>query len=324
MKARFAASRERAQAEERYRSLVDHASDGITIVDLDSGKFMEEANPRMEALFGLSRDDLLGKLGIKDLSPELQPDGRTSAEAAVVYGSAAFNDAVQRFEWIFRTVDGIDFPCLVTLARFPHPTHRMVRASVVDLREQKKAEQARLELEQKVAQLHRLELIGQMTGDVAHDFNNVLSVLMGNLELLDEKAEDPEVKSIIKSAMDATEHGAGLTRAMLNYSRQAPLKPETFRLSDVVRKMKSLMSRTIPSRISIETDFEGESWAIAADLRNTESAILNLVLNACDATPNDGRIEICAIGEEVSECSPYICFWLLVWTGSERGWTNGI
>ena len=291
MKARVSALKERAQAEERYRSLVDHAADGITVIDLDSGKFAEEVNPRFEVLFGWSQYELLGKRGPKDISPEFQPDGRASVTAATAYLNAAFNSGVQRVEWISRTADGDNFPSQLTLTRFPHPTRRMVRASIVDLTDQKQAEQVHRDLEQKLAQSHRLELVGQMTGGAAHDFNNVLSILLGNLELLNRKAQDPETRSIIKSAMDATEHGAGLTRAMLNYSRRAPLHPVTFKLSHVVRRMESLIFRTIPSRITIETDFEDEAWAIEADLSNTESAILNLVLNACDATPKDGRIK---------------------------------
>ena len=229
-------------------------------------------------------------------SPEY---ARSSAEAAMAYLNAAFVEGTQRFEWLGRTADGRDFPCQISCIRFPHPTRRMVRASVLDLTQQTHAEQARLDLEQKLARSHRLELVGQMTGGVAHDFNNVLSILLGNLELLDEKAADPETRSVIKSAMEATEHGARLTRAMLNYSRQAPLHPETFKVSDVVRRMENLISRTIPSRISIETDFEDESWAIAADVSNTESAILNLVLNSYDATPNNGLIKIRTASVEV-------------------------
>ncbi len=301
MIARNSAAQGREQVEERYRSLVAHAPDGITVVDLDSLTFVEDVNPRMEELCGWSRSELLHKRGPKDISPEFQPDGRTSQDAAIAYMAEAFNEGTLRCDWILRNANDVDFPCQITLIRFPHPTRRMVRASIVDLTDQKQAEQARLDLEQKLAQSQRLELIGQMTGGVAHDFNNVLGVLMSNLELIEEKSEDPEIKAIINSAMDAAQHGAGLTRAMLNYSRQAPLHPETFKLSEVVRRMESLISRAIPSRISISMHFIDGNSTIAADLSNTESAILNLVLNARDAIPKDGRIEISTASVEMSD-----------------------
>jgi len=283
---------EQKKIEARYRQLVDQADDGITILDIDTGLFTEEANPSLLSLFGCSREDILDKRSPVDFSPEFQPDGRPSREAAFGFIMAAFEGQPQRFDWVHQDINARAFPCEITLTRFPHPTRRLIRASIVDLTAQKKAEEARRDLEKQLARSHRLELIGQMTGGVAHDFNNVLSVLLGNLEVLESKAEELDTKKTIRNAIDAAEQGAGLTRAMLNYARQAPLKPETLDLNRVVAHMENLISSTIPARIKIEIQLDDENWSVAADRSNTESAILNLVLNACDAMPNDGQIKI--------------------------------
>lgn len=301
VKEQAVADAKRQRAEARYRSLIDYATEGIIVVDADTGLFVEEANIRAQELYGMTRDELLEKVGPADLSPPRQPDGRPSLQAAMSYTRAALAGDVQHFEWTHRNAKGVDFPCQITLTRFPHPTRRLVRGSIVDLTERKKIEEQRKALERQLAQSHRLELIGQMTGGVAHDFNNMLGVLLGNLELLQERTRDADTASIIQTAIDATEQGAGLTRAMLNYARQAPLKPETFMLGDVVRKMESLISRTIPARISIKTDFSDQNWPITADPSNTESAILNLVLNARDAVQNDGQIAISTASIEVKD-----------------------
>ncbi len=292
--------KDKAEAEERYRNLVDFAPDGIVIYDLDTGLFVDEANPQLEEIFGLSRDKLLGKLGPVDFSPEYQPDGRLSADAAKELTRAALAGEIQRFEWTHLNAQGEEIPCQITLVPFPDPSRRLVRGSIINISSQKKAEQTRLSLENQLAQSQRLELIGQMTGGVAHDFNNVLSALLGHLELLLERVNDAETKEIIQSAINATEQGAGLTRAMLNYARQAPLKPKTFKLSEVVQKMEELISRTIPARIALKTDLTDEHWMIRADPSTTESAILNLVLNAVDAMTNDGyiRIELSSVSIE--------------------------
>lgn len=296
-----AAVKEKAEAEERYRNLVDYAPDGIVILELDTGLFVDEVNPQVESLLGVSRDEILGKLRPTDVSPEYQPDGRLSSEAAMAYVTAAHAGDIQSFEWVHLNAQGEEIPCQITLVPFPDPTRRLIRASIIDVTKQKKAEQARLALENQLAHSQRLEMVGQMTGGVAHDFNNVLSALLGNLELLQQKITDSESEAIIQSAIQATEQGAGLTRAMLNYARQAPLVPETFRLSDVVRKMQSLISRTIPARIILTTDLRDERHSITADLSNTESAILNLVMNACDATPNNGHIQIKVVSISAAE-----------------------
>jgi len=155
---------ERARAEQRFRSLVDTAIDAIIIVDMESGKFTEEVNPSAEAFFGFSREELLGNYGPHDLSPEFQPDGRPSKDAAMIYLQQALDGEVPSFEWIHRTADGTVVPCHITLSRFPDPNRRLVRASLVDLTERKREEAARLELERQLVQVQKLESIGQLTG----------------------------------------------------------------------------------------------------------------------------------------------------------------
>ncbi|MDB3936282.1 PAS domain-containing protein, partial [Granulosicoccus sp.] len=110
---------DKSNAEQRYRSLVDDAPYTIIIVDYDKRVFVEEANRSAEKLYGLKRSDILGKLGPQDLSPEFQPDGRRSDEAALEFMQAALDEKFPTFEWLHRTAQGIDVPCQVTLSRFP-------------------------------------------------------------------------------------------------------------------------------------------------------------------------------------------------------------
>lgn len=291
------------RAEERYRSLTDSATDGITVLDIDTGRFVEDANPALERFFGVSRNEMLGKMGPLDFSPEFQPDGQKSDVLAAKYIARAYNDESQSFSWTHVDIKGNAIPCQVTLARFPDATRRLLRASIVDQTERIRSDEAKEELERQLARSQRLETIGQMTGGVAHDFNNLLSVLVGNLELLEERLTDPETLSIVKSAISAAEQGAGLTRSMLNYARQAPLKPETFRLKTVVQKMENLISRTLPARINFKTEFSDNGWFVSADPSTTRSAILNLVLNASDAMPNEGEIIVSTTCELISEAA---------------------
>jgi len=284
---------ENNHVEQRYRALVDDAPYAIVIVDIDKGVFVEEANHSAEKIFGMPKADLLGKFGPHDLSPEFQPDGRRSDEAAAGYTQMALKGENPTFEWTHRTVHGDDVACQITLSRFPDPKRNLVRVSIIDLTERKRAEATQLELQSQLSQARKLEAIGQMTGGVAHDFNNLLSVIVGNLELLSDalKADD-NAHALIQNALDACEKGAALTHAMLNYARRAPLQPKTILLSDVVRNTQNLISRTIPANISIETKLNVEKWLIHADPAGTESALLNLVLNARDAMPKGGKLTI--------------------------------
>ena len=293
---------EKSNAEQRYRSLVDDAPYTIIIVDNDKRVFVEEANRSAEKLYGLKRSEILGKLGPQDLSPEFQPDGRRSDEAALEFMQAALDEKFPTFEWMHRTAQGIDVPCEVTLSRFPDRTRNLIRASIVDLTERKRAEAKQLELERQLSHARKLETVGQMTGGVAHDFNNLLSIIMGNLELLAYSHDvNDNANALIRNALDASEKGAALTQSMLNYARQAPLQPTDFSLSEVVRKTQSMIARTIPANILIKTLFDVERWRIHADAASTESALINLVLNARDAMPEGGTLTIEVKSIELAE-----------------------
>ena len=153
--------------------------------------------------------------------------------------------------------------------------------------------------EDKLRRAQRLDAIGQMTGGVAHDFNNLLSVILGNLELLEDEITEEEHIGLIQASIRATERGANLTRSMLNFAGRAHLRPTRLDLSETVLDMENWMSRTIPSSIDVKTALEPGLWPVEADLAGTESAILNLVINARDAMPNGGVLTIEARNVEI-------------------------
>ncbi len=279
------------QKEERYRALVDLAIDAILITDVEADKFIE-ANPLAAQILGYSTETLLNSIAPEALSPEFQPDARRSVETMRAYLNEALQGGFPSFEWTFRNRDRQDIPCEVSLAAFPDSRRQLVRSSIVDITERIAEAQHRSDLETQLAQAQKLEAIGQMTGGVAHDFNNLLNVILGNLELLLEETENPEDNDLINAAIDATYKGAGLTKSMLNFARRAHLEPTQLNLSEIVRDMDNWISRTIPASIKVAKSLQPDLWQTVADLSNTESALLNLMINARDAMPNGGVITI--------------------------------
>ena len=288
---RLLLEKDQQQKEERYRALVDLANDAIMITDVEANKFIE-ANSRAARIFGYSTETILSSFAPGDLSPEYQPDGRRSVETIRAYLKEAVQGEFPSFEWTFRGRDGQDIPCEVSLARFPDSARQLVRSSIVDISERIAAERQRSDLETQLAQAQKLEAIGQMTGGVAHDFNNLLNVILGNLELLLEETENAEKIDLINAAMGATYKGADLTKNMLNFARRAHLEPTQLNLSEIARDMDNWMSRTIPASIKVAKSLEPDIWQTVADLSNTESALLNLMINARDSMPNGGVITI--------------------------------
>lgn len=282
---------ERTTTQERYRALIDLATDGIMVFDADTGQFVE-ANPRSAMLFGCPSDQLLGKLGPAHLSPEVQADGRRSDLASRGYIRDALEGDFPKFEWLHKDVDDKVFPCEVALARFPDVERNLIRASITDLTDRKDLEKQRLELQGQLAQSQKLEAIGQLTGGIAHDFNNLLNVVLGNLELLREQTDDVEDHDLIDAAIAATYRGADLTRKMLTFARQAHLDPTELDLSEIVQHMDNWITRTIPASIRVEKFLLPDLWRVEADRSMVESAVLNLLINARDAMPDGGVISL--------------------------------
>lgn len=141
-------------------------------------------------------------------------------------------------------------------------------------------------------QAQKMESIGQLTGGVAHDFNNLLAVIIGNLELLGEEIEDKDHLQMINAGVGAALRGADLTRKMLAFARRSQLETQAIDLNEIVGETKNWAGRTLPATINIETPLLEGLWPVEADRASTESALLNLILNARDSMPDGGQLTL--------------------------------
>jgi PAS domain S-box-containing protein len=148
-------------------------------------------------------------------------------------------------------------------------------------------------LEEALRQAQKMEAVGQLTGGIAHDFNNVLTIVAGNLELLEMRLTDrPDVKRLATAASMATSRAERLTQQLLAFSRKQQLQPEPLDLNAVVTGIHDLLRKTVGERIEIEIRSINDLWQSLVDRNQVESLLLNLILNARDAMPDGGRIVI--------------------------------
>ena len=155
------------------------------------------------------------------------------------------------------------------------------------------AERERLEAENQLRQSQKMEAIGRLTGGIAHDFNNLLTVVVGNLELVvPEVGGDTAARRRLAAAQDAAERGTRLTKQLLAFSRRQSLHPDVVDLHSSVGAITSLLKSSMQSRIRVTTDFPRDLWAIQADREQLDLAILNVAVNARDAMPNGGTLQI--------------------------------
>jgi signal transduction histidine kinase len=150
-----------------------------------------------------------------------------------------------------------------------------------------------------VAEMQKLESLGQLTGGLAHDFNNLLMVVMSNLELARKRAAgDDRLTRWLERATEAAARGAALTKRMLAFARRQDLNPEAVALSDAVKGMAEMMSHSLGPKVRIAVNVPGDLPPIRIDRNQLELALLNLGLNARDAMPDGGELAITARAAE--------------------------
>ncbi|MGV3570427.1 MAG: PAS domain S-box protein [Ramlibacter sp.] len=161
-----------------------------------------------------------------------------------------------------------------------------------DITERQQAAQALEKAREILFQSQKLEAIGKLTGGVAHDFNNLLSVITNGLDLLRPTVKDPEALGLISSMEKAAMRGASLTNQLLTFARQQPVTPEPRELGRVIAGFESVLRRATRSSVRFEVDIPDTLPAVMIDVALFETALLNLVVNANDATLDGGSIQV--------------------------------
>ncbi len=156
--------------------------------------------------------------------------------------------------------------------------------------------------EEQLAHAHRLDALGQLTGGIAHDFNNLLTVMSGSLQLLEEESQDkPEAQELIATALRSVSRGAELTGKLLAFARRQRLMPQAVDPAALLRDLESMLKRTLGDALRLRVRCK-DAPAAYVDPTQLDTALVNLALNARDATPRGGEIAIEAnevlIGED--------------------------
>jgi PAS domain S-box-containing protein len=276
------------ESEELHRGVFETSNDAVLLVDALTGA-VEDANPAAERLYGLTREELRASKHEALLAPE-------SDRALPPSGSRAFPARHRR-------ADGFAFPVEISAGEL-HRGDRTLRVlSVRDVSERELAETARRELEQSLRQAQKMEAVGRLAGGVAHDFSNVLAVVLGYSDLLlrDVEPGDVRMRECVDGIMEAAHRAVGVTRQLLTLSRKKLLRPEVLAVNKVVSDLERLLSRAIGERIVLETKLGDALWPVVADSDQLAQVLLNLAVNARDAMPDGGPLEIATANVDLTE-----------------------
>lgn len=156
------------------------------------------------------------------------------------------------------------------------------------------------QIENQLAQSQKMEAIGALTGGMAHDFNNVLGVIIGNLDLLQRLIKaDPTAEEICGEARDGAVRCADLIRRLLAFARRQPLNPAKIDVNALVNETVHLLRRTIGEDIAVHVSPDAATWPVIADATQLEAALVNLATNARDAMPKGGELRIATRNTEL-------------------------
>jgi PAS domain S-box-containing protein len=298
--AQVGAERKRDAAEAQLRELNERLADEVAIrteernlmwdtspdlmVVVDFNGVFQRVNPAWTQLLGFRPEELLGR-HVNEFV--IEDDHLDTIDA---YGTAARGDLVRLINR-YRHKDG----SLRWIAWAAAPAGDMTYATGRDITEDV-ARQAELESSQEqLRQAQKMEAVGQLTGGLAHDFNNLLAGISVSLEMIDMRSRQHRLEDAAKYllvAQTATKRAAALAHRLLAFSRRQALAPKPTDAGQLVQGMLDMIGRTVGPNVKVESRCASALWTTLVDPSQLENALLNLCLNARDAMPEGGRIEV--------------------------------
>ena len=276
------------ESEEKYREIYNSPNDAIFIHDGETGKILD-VNEGMLKMYGYYRDEAL-QLDISDFSSGKEPYTLEEAEKKV---QAAIENEPQIFEWQAKKRNGELFWVEVSLKYTEIGGQGRVLAVVRDISERKRAEQEKIKLKSELYQAQKMESIGRLAGGVAHDFNNILTVINGYAEIcLMGMEENQPLREEIEIIQQSGQRAARLTQQLLAFSRKQIVKQELLDLNREVDDTRKMLGRLLGENIEIEISHGKDLWPVKMDRSQMEQVVLNLAVNARDAMPSGGKLTI--------------------------------
>lgn len=256
--------------------------DLMLIIDFQ-GVF-RRVNPAWTAMLGYTAEELVGHHVNEFVVTE------NHLETVDAYKLAA-GGGRPRIENRYRHRDG----SLRRISWAAAPAGDMTYATGRDVTAEREAAQELARAQDALRQAQKMEAVGQLTGGLAHDFNNFLTGILGNLELLQQRIARGRLENVdryVTAAQGAGRRAASLTQRLLAFSRRQTLDPKPTDVNRLIAGMEELLRRTVGSTTDIEVVGAAGLWAALIDAGQLESALLNLCINARDAMPDGGKITI--------------------------------
>jgi PAS domain S-box-containing protein len=273
------------QVEQRTREhdRVWRNTQDLSVITDSNGVFVA-VNPAATKILGWVAEEMIGRSVLDFVVPEDVADAKRALEHAAREALPAFENRYRHKQGGFRWI-----------AWVAAPDGDLIYASGRDVTAEKETAEALAASEEALKQAQKMEAVGQLTGGLAHDFNNILAGISGSLDLMQVRMAQgriAEMERYLTAAQGATKRAAALTHRLLAFSRRQTLDPRPTNINQLVSGMEDLVQRSVGPGIAVETVTAGGLWNTLVDAGLLENALLNLCLNGRDAMPDGGKLTI--------------------------------
>jgi two-component system, cell cycle sensor histidine kinase and response regulator CckA len=286
-----------------FAELFEGSPEAIALINEDG--VIRRVNSEFARLFGYSRDEAVGR----NLDDLIVPEG--DREEAARLGRLAADGRLLRVELVRRRKEGGLVDVSLLARRFQPPGEELqVYAIYRDVTEKKRTESRLREREEELRHAQRLEAVGRLAGGIAHDFNNLLTVINGHARfLLDELDPGARARPDLEEIERAGVRAASLTQQLLAFSRRQVMRAQPLDLNLVIRDMERMLHRLVGSHIRLRTTLRPGLPRVLADRAQVEQVVMNLVVNARDAMPDGGVLDLRTGAVHLQPDDPNLSSW---------------
>src|SRR5258705_9475851 len=277
------------ESERHFRLLVNGVTD-YALYMLDPDGIVTNWNVDGQRIKGYSPEEIIGQHFSRFYSPADQAAGRPSRALQLALENGRYEEEGWRvpkdgtFFWASVIIDPIrdDDTNLLGFAKITR-----------DNFDRREAQLNLEKIQRQLAESQKLDTLGHLTGGVAHDFNNLLMVITGHTHALKKIAcNDANSLRAIQAIETATQRGASLTRQLLTFARRQSVRPQSIDLRDSIHSVREVLDTGLGSAVQLRIDLDDGLWPVMVDPAELETALVNLIINARDAMPEGGAVNV--------------------------------
>ena len=277
--------------DQRFQLLVNAITD-YAIYMLDPAGRVTNWNAGAELIKGYAEHEIVGQ----HFSLFYTPEDQRAGEPARALQTALAQRKYEKEAWRVRK-DGSRFYASVVIHPLYDPAGQHIGFAKItrDITQRKKIQDEMERTRDALNHAQKLEALGRLTGGVAHDFNNFLAIIRTAAELIRRTGDDEARRERYAGAiLETAARAALLTKQLLAFARQQPLRPEVFQLGQRLSQIESLIKAILGSTVELQIELQESLEPVQADVNQFDTALMNLVINARDAMPEGGRLKISA------------------------------